>query len=43
MRNNQTKWGIIYEKIAMLTGDDERMIMIGLYVSIIIHYLFSIT
>ena len=26
MTNNQTKWGIIYEKIAMREGDDERMI-----------------
>ena len=26
MTNNQTKCGIIYEKIAMLTGNDERMI-----------------
>ena len=26
MTNNQTKYGIIYEKIAMQTGDDEQMI-----------------
>ena len=26
MANNQTKCGIIYEKIAMQAGDDERMI-----------------
>ena len=26
MTNNQTKYGIIYEKIAMWAGDDERMI-----------------
>ena len=30
MANNQTKCGIIYEKIAMRPGDDERMIMSGL-------------
>ena len=26
MTNNQTKCGIIYEKIVMRAGDDERMI-----------------
>ena len=26
MTNNQTKCGIIYEKITMRAGDDERMI-----------------
>ena len=26
MTNNQTKWGIIYEKISMRADDDERMI-----------------
>ena len=26
MKNNQTKCGIIYEKIAMRAGDDERVI-----------------
>ena len=26
MTNNQTKCGIIYKKIAMRAGDDERMI-----------------
>ena len=30
MTNNQTKCGIIYEKIAMREGDDERMIKSGL-------------
>ena len=30
MANNQTECGIIYEKIAMRPGDDERMIMSGL-------------
>ena len=24
MTNNQTKYGVIYEKIAMLAGDDEQ-------------------
>ena len=26
---NQTKYGVIYEKIAMLAGDDEQMINYG--------------
>ena len=30
MTNNQTKCGIIYEKIAMREGDDEQMIKSGL-------------
>ena len=31
MTNNQTKCGIIYEKIAIREGDDERMINEWLY------------
>ena len=30
MTNNQTKYVITYEKIAMRVDDDERMIMSGL-------------
>ena len=29
MTYNQTKYGVIYEKIAMLAGDDEQMINYG--------------